>query len=236
MILVAPTIDQVKGELIVAFPQDSGLPSFAVPLNPSDEQKKGYHGYVRLLLCTVSNPPADYRPDCRMDHAIHFGQDLFPVLVPDALPSHSTERTPSELFSVYLGKDVRFVMQAFEKRPLLKFEPKDGDLEYEGVGETSFADGYPFLLATEGEEFEGCMLSIMLIQQPFQNPTIMSKQPWHRLFSLTLLPSTAILANSILLAGKGELCNSNDFEPTLSSVEPERLSRRRRGERSCSRM
>jgi hypothetical protein len=41
-------------------------------------------------------------------------------------------------------------MQGFAKRPLLKFEPKSGDLEYEGVGETAFADGYPFLLVSEG--------------------------------------------------------------------------------------
>jgi hypothetical protein len=41
-------------------------------------------------------------------------------------------------------------MQGFAKRPLLKFEPKSGDLEYDGVGETAFADGYPFLLVSEG--------------------------------------------------------------------------------------
>lgn len=234
MVLVSPTIDEAHNQLVVEFPQDSGLPSFAVPLNPTDEQKKGYEGYVRLLYCDRRRLTID--SFARMGHAIHFGHDLFPVLIPHALPSHSTERTPSELFSAYLGKDVRFVIQAFEKRPLLKFEPKNGDLEYEGVGETKFADGYPFLLATEGEKRKFVWVTRKkLIDSPAKNPTTTSRQPWPRLSNPTLHPSTATLGNSIPHSGKGGLSNSNDSEPMSSSVEPASLSQKRRGGRCCSR-
>lgn len=148
MVLVSSTIDEANNELVVEFPKDSGLPSFAVPLNPTDEQMEGYNG---------------------LEHALHFGQDLFPVLIPHALPSHSTDRTPSDLFSAYLGKDVRFVMQGFGKRPLLKFEPRDGDLEYDGVGETRFADGYPFLLVTE-ESYNDVKAAVTSALQPNPPP------------------------------------------------------------------
>ncbi len=49
MVLVSSTIDEANNELVVEFPKDSGLPSFAVPLNPTDEQMEGYNGYVGVL-------------------------------------------------------------------------------------------------------------------------------------------------------------------------------------------
>jgi hypothetical protein len=42
MVLVSPTIDKENGKLIVRFPDDAKLPSFAVPLHPTDEQRSSY--------------------------------------------------------------------------------------------------------------------------------------------------------------------------------------------------
>ncbi len=99
-------------------------------------------------------------------------EPLFPVLKPTCIATPSVSipaHSPSDLFSAYLGKPVSFVIQGFTARPLQKFAPGKGDLEYEGVGETTFADGYPFLLSSE-ESYRDVKHRVEAALTPFAAP------------------------------------------------------------------
>lgn len=145
MVLVIPTIDRAAGLLRVTFPTSTDaspqqLPGFAVPLEPTQAQVGSWE-----------SAPESY---------MH-GMTLPPSVVPQALDAASP--SPSAQWSTYLGTHVRFVQTAatldpsrFKPRSLEGPVPESQEIAY-GVDEmqTGFADGYPMLIATEGEQEDG---------------------------------------------------------------------------------
>jgi hypothetical protein len=98
---------------------------------------------------------------CRIPSSIMHGHTLPPALIPPAL--HSPSKSPSEQISRFLGIDVQLVQVSPFKTDKRVCEPPPGDgekAEWEeqaqvdkakGEVVTGFADGYPLLIANEGE-------------------------------------------------------------------------------------
>lgn len=146
MVLVTPIIDRAAGLLRVSFPStsdDASLPGYSVQLYPSANDVHSWE-----------SAPESY---------MH-GMTLPPSVVPLAVDVDAGGPSPSEQWSTYLGTRVRFCQVATERFSVRSIEgpvPEPHEIAYKTEEmQTGFADGYPMLVATEGEHASAAMVSI----------------------------------------------------------------------------
>jgi len=113
------------GQLVISFPESSSLPSFSIPLCPTEALLKTWQ---------------------------HVSDVAIWKNVTDAYVCESFDKSgpsPSELLSKYIGRPVVLVLKGPGSRPIRKTESHP-TLE----GTAAFQDGYPLLLAST-ESLEG---------------------------------------------------------------------------------
>lgn len=100
------------------------------------------------------------------------GHTLPPALIPPAL--HSPSKSPSEQISRFLGIDVQLVQVSPLKTDERVCDPPPGDgekAEWEEQAQvdkargeviTGFADGYPLLIANEGESTNSGLVKVVI--------------------------------------------------------------------------
>jgi len=124
MVLIKPTIHVDTGELEISFPSDSGVHSFSIPLDPTEEILKTWEYLTDI----------GFWGDKRLDGYI----------VQSVSPSSPQQKSPSELVSQFLGLPV-FLIQKGPIRRAVQPTPVFPTLG----GEAQFQDRYPLSLASE---------------------------------------------------------------------------------------
>ncbi|KAG8968423.1 hypothetical protein FRC03_007365 [Tulasnella sp. 419] len=160
MVLIKPTI--VEDTVVISFPEEKGIPSFTVPLDPPESTLADWKHLEQVMVWS----------------------DACDGYIVQAIPNQEGVAVdPSEVLSGYLDRPVHLVLKGPSPRPV---KPTDTHASLSTV--TRFQDGYPLLVATmeslqsveEQTWFQGARdaCSPMSIQRPafrtLQFPTKLS--------------------------------------------------------------
>ncbi|KAG8924683.1 hypothetical protein FRC02_010264 [Tulasnella sp. 418] len=120
MVLIKPTI--VEDTVVISFPEEKGIPSFTVPLDPPESTLADWKHLEQVMVWS----------------------DACDGYIVQAIPNQEGVAVdPSEVLSGYLDRPVHLVLKGPSPRPV---KPTDTHASLSTV--TRFQDGYPLLVAT----------------------------------------------------------------------------------------